>query len=324
MTCDRQIDTLLLLALPASGKSEVRKYMASLTPEQCRQDFHMGHTVQLDDFPYVHLMRRIDQELSRLGVEPLYFISQEQPLRDPLEWGTLIALLNEDYADLMAGRRPEPESAARYLFKRLDAARERVGGAPKLAPLSEDVLAAVADRVEAEAAEQLADKNAEHPDTLEGKTIVLEFARGGAQGASMPLSGSMGYQYSLSVLSDEILRRSAILYVWVTPEESRRKNDARADPDDPGSILHHGVPIEVMLKEYGCDDMEHLLQESDRPGTVHVETRGQVFYLPLGRFDNRVDKTTFVREDRAVWKPGDVQALHSGLKGALDDVARGL
>ena len=52
------IDILLLLALPASGKSEVRRYLANLTPAQCRDDFHLGPTVQLDDYPYVHMMRR--------------------------------------------------------------------------------------------------------------------------------------------------------------------------------------------------------------------------------------------------------------------------
>src|SRR5438445_6161715 len=50
------LDVLLLLALPASGKSEVRRYLASLSPEQCRGDFHLGPTVQLDDYPYVHMM----------------------------------------------------------------------------------------------------------------------------------------------------------------------------------------------------------------------------------------------------------------------------
>ena len=61
------LDVLLLLALPASGKSEVRRYFASLTPEQCRNDFHMGPTVQLDDYPYVHMMRRVSQELRKSG-----------------------------------------------------------------------------------------------------------------------------------------------------------------------------------------------------------------------------------------------------------------
>ena len=56
------IDTLLLFSLPASGKSEVRRYLAHLTPQQCRDDFGLGPTAQLDDYPYVHLMHRIDDE----------------------------------------------------------------------------------------------------------------------------------------------------------------------------------------------------------------------------------------------------------------------
>mgnify|MGYP003604610059 CR=1 FL=1 len=47
------LDTVLLFSLPASGKSETRTYMASLTPEQCVQEMAMGPTVQLDDYPYV-------------------------------------------------------------------------------------------------------------------------------------------------------------------------------------------------------------------------------------------------------------------------------
>ncbi len=101
----RPIDTLLLLALPASGKSEVRRYLHSLDPSECRDHFGIGPTVQLDDFPYVHLMRRISDELTTRGYEGPYFLSSQLPFRDPRDWGTLIELLNEDYADLRAGNR---------------------------------------------------------------------------------------------------------------------------------------------------------------------------------------------------------------------------
>ena len=42
----------------------------------------------------------------------------------------------------------------------------------------------------------------------------------------------------------------------------------------------------------------------------------------MARFDNRVDKTTFVRADREAWKAADVAALHAGLKEALDRLVR--
>ena len=63
---NKVLDTVLLLALPASGKSEVRRYL-ELMPQSTRlKDFHMGGSVQLDDYPYVHMMRRIDDELAAL------------------------------------------------------------------------------------------------------------------------------------------------------------------------------------------------------------------------------------------------------------------
>ena len=86
----KHIDVLLLLALPASGKSEARRYLANLSPEQCHDQFGLGHTVQLDDFPYVHIMRRVSDELTARGHEGMFFISPALPFRDPVDWLTLI------------------------------------------------------------------------------------------------------------------------------------------------------------------------------------------------------------------------------------------
>ena len=309
-------DTVLILALPASGKSEIRKYLSSLSPEQCRDDFHMGPTIGLDDFPYVHMMRRIDQELDRLGAKRVYFQGEEEPFQDGYDWGTLVQLVNEDYANLNAGKVLEPESAGDLLLERLMAAAERAGAKPKLAGLSESVRHQLSRALEAEAADLLRDLHALYPETLEGKTLVVEFARGGPDGAAMPLPAPHGYRHSLAQLSQEILERSVVLYVWVSPEESRRKNVARADPDDPGSILHHGTPHEVMMREYGCDDMAWLLEHGPRPNTIQVEAHGKTFTLPVGRFDNRVDKTSFIRNPQAEWKNEEVSALHTGLSEA--------
>ncbi len=312
------LDTVLLLALPASGKSEVRKYLAHLPADECANDFHMGPTVQLDDFPYVHLMRRIDDELEGMGKDRLFFQAGDKPFIDARDWGTLIELMNEDHLDLVAKREIDPAAAAEHLFGRLDGASEKVGLARRMAAVTGEARAKVADALEKEAREQLADKMAAYPDSLDGKTLVIEFARGGPDGSSMPLEGSFGYQYSLAQLSEALLSKAVILYIWVTPEESRRKNAARTDPDDPGSILHHGVPIEVLMNDYGCCDMTHLEESAEKPGTVKVTAHGKDFHLPVARFDNRVDKSSFLREEAADWDPADVKAIHEGLKGALD------
>ncbi len=139
------LKTVLLLALPASGKSEVRRYLDHL-PEQARtNDFHLGETLQLDDFPYVHLMRRTDDELVRLGEARAFFEAPDRSFRDPRDWGTLIELLNEDHADLLARNRLRPKSAAELLFDRFDRASTLVGIAPRLSALSPRTRAAVKD-----------------------------------------------------------------------------------------------------------------------------------------------------------------------------------
>ena len=87
--------------------------------------------------------------------------------------------------------------------------------------------------------------------------------------------------------------------------------------------------MEVMLGQYGTDDMAYLIEQSDRPGTIRVERilehdgsyEARSYYLPVARLDNRVDKTTFVRVPRSEWRDPDIQALHHGLATAFADIA---
>ena len=315
----RIFETVVLIALPASGKSEVRRYIEHLPPEKRASDLRMGPSVQLDDYPYVHLMRRIDDELVSLGKSRIFFLAADRPFQDPNNWGTLMELLNEDHADLLSKRKVAPASAGRHYLQRVNAAAIKVG-ARALSSLDDRTIAGVAARLDQECRNMLEEKHRNYPDTLQGKTLVIEFARGGPAGSEMPLPAPLGYGYSLSRLSEDILKRSVILYIWVTPEESRRKNEARTDPNDPGSILHHGVPHEVMMKDYGCDDIAWLLETAERPGTVTVRANQKTFHVPLARFDNRVDKTSFLRGDPSSWNPVNVCAVHDGLKETLKQV----
>ena len=227
-------------------------------------------------------------------------------------------LLNEDYHDLLNRNVQKPDSAAQLLFDRYDRAAQIAGLAPRLGLLPEDVRKKLAEKLEDEAAAMLREKQAAYPDSFEGKTIIIECARGGPDGASMPLTGSNGYQYSLPMFCPEILENAAILYIWVTPEESRRKNADRADPNDPGSNLHHGVPLAVMLGEYGCDDMEYLVKTSDVPNTVRVLAHGTTYHVPIGIFDNRVDKTSFLRAEPDAWDEAKVQEVTTAIREATD------
>ncbi|MDD5656080.1 MAG: hypothetical protein PHF00_02365 [Elusimicrobia bacterium] len=315
------LDTILLLALPASGKSEVRRYLELMPAEPRRRDFHMGPSVQLDDFPYVHVMRRIDDELGALGLQRVFFHAPDRPFQNPLDWGTLIELVNEDYERLTRAASADPERAGEELLERLDAASVKAGAPARLGALDKPARARVAAALEAEARQLLREQRAGRPESLADRTLVIEFARGGPQNAPLPLPEPFGYRWSLARLSPKILERAAILYIWVTPEESRRKNQARTDPSDPGSILHHGVPLDVMLNDYGQDDMDWLLGNSERPGTVTVKARGRTFHLPAARFDNRADKTSFLRGQPSAWRPEQVRAVHEGLREALDRLA---
>lgn len=320
MTSDPILETVLLLALPASGKSEVRRFIASLPPEQCRRDMHLGPTLQLDDYPYVFAMRRVDDELEARGRARVFFAAAERPFRDPRDWGTLIQLLDEDYEDLLVRREAKPDSAARHLFQRIDRAAAKVGIAARLAALDASLASEIAAALEDESRAQLVEKHGAYTDDRRGSTLIVEFSRGGPDGAPMPLQAPMGYAWSLAQLSPALLERATVLYIWVTPEESRRKNDARADPSDPGSILHHGVPLPVMLHDYGGDDIAWLESQSARPGRIAIEAHGRTWWLPLARFDNRSDKTTFVREDPAMWPAGSVNELTRGLAAAFDSL----
>ncbi len=314
-------DTLLLLALPASGKSEVRNFLTQRTPEQ----FHMGPTIQLDDYPYVHFQLLVDEALLEMGHNRIYHVEDEAggrngPFIDSYDWPTLIVLLNEDYEEILAGKAENPPHAAKRLFERLDAANVKVGGRAKIAELGEKIVDDLAKRLEKDAREIFDEKIAYTEKSREGHTIVIEFARGGPEGVEQ-LPEHYGYAGSLPWLSAELLKRAAILYVWVTPEESRRKNRDRARPGEDHSILFHGTPESVMRQDYGRDDMMQLVDASPKKGYLHIEAKeGGVFELPIGIFDNRKDLTTFARKDVEDWTKEEIEALDAGIR----DTAVGL
>lgn len=314
---------VLLHALPASGKSEVRNFMSHIDPEVLKEQFHIGENVQLDDFPYVHFMRCIDNELEKMGHARIFYQSNDDPFINNFDWGTLGELLNEDYHDLLTCSHVRFEEPVRQLFERIDRAAEKISIPRRLTVLDDELKAKLYELLEKEALDIFDFKESQITDDLTDKTVVIEAARGGHDGAAMPLQDPFGYQYSLRIFSDELLKDAVLLYIWVTPEESRRKNFARANPDDPGSNLFHGVPINVMMYDYGTDDMVWLMEHSEIKDTITVvKDNGNKYHLPVGVFDNRVDQTSYLREPQENWPAEKVEETTTSIRQATDAMFR--
>jgi len=321
------IDVLLLVALPASGKSEVRKFLEHLGPEVLARDFGIRDQVQFDDYPYVEFMRWVDEITTQhLHYGPLFYQGEETPFADQHDWGTLVELVNDDV--LGESERPfAPTDVARWLFRRFDEAAIRAGARIKLGRLPLDVQEAIITKLvnTRQEAGMSAARELLRPGMASGRhklgdgTTIIEFARGGPHGASMPLDPPRGYRHSFGCLAPQILERASVLYIKVTPEESRRKNLERALPP-PGvedSTLFHGVPTSVMLGDYGCDDLEYLMTAGG--GTIRIDAHGRTFQLPAAVFDNTADITSFIRHSRdaATWAKEDSATLRAGLDAAF-------
>jgi hypothetical protein len=101
---------------------------------------------------------------------------------------------------------------------------------------------------------------ARDPDHGEKHTTLVEFARGGDDGIA----------HALSELSDDILKRAALLYIKVSYEESVRKNRRRARPGQEDSILYHSLPDAKMEYYYKTNDWEKLSNGRDE-GAITVK-----------------------------------------------------
>jgi len=108
-------------------------------------------------------------------------------------------------------------------------------------------------------------------------TTIIEFSRGSEHG---------GYKYAYKHLSEDILRRAAIMFIDVSYEESVRKNRRRFNPDKPDSILEHGLDDDKMEALYKEVDWEDFTAGDPN----FVEVKG--IRVPYVTFPNHDDVTT--------------------------------
>ena len=108
-------------------------------------------------------------------------------------------------------------------------------------------------------------------------TVIIEFSRGKEHG---------GYRRALPMLSGEILNSSSLLYIYVSWQESLRKNRKRFNPDKPDSILEHSLPDEKLNKLYHDCDFKDLIKADN--GYLKLENTN----IPFAVFNNEDDVTT--------------------------------
>ncbi|HVN49278.1 MAG TPA: hypothetical protein VMU30_10725 [Bacteroidota bacterium] len=106
-------------------------------------------------------------------------------------------------------------------------------------------------------------------------TTLVEFARGGGD----------AIHHALTFFTDEMLKRTSLMYINVPYEESVRKNRRRARPGQEDSILYHSLPDEKMEFYYKTNDWE-VLEKKD-PNFIDV--RG--IKIPYVAFENMPEKT---------------------------------
>jgi hypothetical protein len=316
MSCGEFIDTVLLIALPASGKSEVRKYLRNLPREDRVRDFHVSDTAQLDDFPYVAFLAKVDMAREAMGLPRAFYEYENGRFIVQEDWGLLLRLVSDDY-HILKNDLPTPAADCEALFDRIDGHRRDLGCPEVFSVMEPAQRRELAERMQSGMEFLIEEQWGRREGSVAGKTIVMECARGGADGATMPLDPPAGYAFSLANHRPEVLENAAVLYIKVTPEESRRKNKARYVPGMEDSDLHHSAPDVVMYNDYGCDDVQWLIDNAARPHTIRLHAHGRDWDLPIAVFDNTDDKTTFLHADPADWKPEHVQAVRDGLYGPM-------
>ncbi len=93
---DNTFDTLLLIARPAAGKSEIIDHLKQTPLPDRIQRYHIGEFDEIDDFPMLWTWFEEDEILTRLGHKRLH-TDQEGNFNAPHLWDLLIHRINLDY-----------------------------------------------------------------------------------------------------------------------------------------------------------------------------------------------------------------------------------
>jgi hypothetical protein len=88
--------TLLLMARPAAGKSEIINYLKNLSPAIRKEEFHIGKIKVIDDFPFLWRWFEEDFLLTQMKKKRL-FTDKKGYFKFIHQWDLLIELINLEY-----------------------------------------------------------------------------------------------------------------------------------------------------------------------------------------------------------------------------------
>ena len=96
MSNKNSFDTLLLIARPAAGKSEVIDYLKSVPEEVRVRRFHIGPFEEIDDFPMLWAWMEEDQLLEKMG-HPRLHTNRDGYFLGQYLWDLLIDRIGLEY-----------------------------------------------------------------------------------------------------------------------------------------------------------------------------------------------------------------------------------
>ena len=78
--------------------------------------------------------------------------------------------------------------------------------------------------------------------------------------------------------------------------------------------------VAASIAKSNTDDMEYHIKTSEVENTVTVNAHGKTYHVPIGVFDNRVDKTSFLRGEPETWAADKVEDVTRAIRAATDNM----
>jgi hypothetical protein len=128
--------TIILIARPAAGKSEIIDYLLNLDESARAKEYHIGKIEVIDDFPFLWRWFEEDQILESMG-KPRLFTDHDGYFKFNYLWNLLIQMINLEYQKIQRKTKNFEEKTVLIEFSR---GKEHGGYKQALPILSDNIL----------------------------------------------------------------------------------------------------------------------------------------------------------------------------------------